>query len=241
MRPGYGTDLAYIHHIGYADFVLKAAPGLLRILRQSKLRGGLVVDLGCGGGLWARELTRHGYDVFGVDSSPAMIALARETAPQARLRAGSFLSVDLPPCVAVTALGEVLNYTFDRWNGRRELARFFKRVHDALKPSGLFIFDVAGPNRELGRAPRRWSAGPDWAILLETSSRADRLTRAMTIFRKTGLSYQRSEEVHHLRLYRPGDILQSLRKAGFSPRQVRAYGRMRLDRGLAAFVARRRA
>jgi len=239
MRPGYGTDLAYIHHTGYADFVLRAAPGLLRILRQSKLRGGLVVDLGCGGGLWARELTQHGYDVFGVDISPAMIALARETAPQARFRAGSFLTVDLPPCVAVTALGEVLNYTFDRRNGR-ELARFFKRVHDALKPSGLFIFDVAGPNRELGRSARRWSAGRDWAILLETSTRADRLTRAMTVFRKTGIGYRRSEEVHHLRIYRPGDILQSLRKAGFSPSQLRAYGRLRLERGLAGFVARRR-
>jgi len=44
--PGCGTDLAYVHHTGYADFVLKAAPGLLRILRQSKLRRGLVVDLG---------------------------------------------------------------------------------------------------------------------------------------------------------------------------------------------------
>jgi SAM-dependent methyltransferase len=240
-RPGYGTDLAYVHHTGYADFVLKAAPGLLRILRQSKLRRGLVVDLGCGGGLWARELARRGYDVFGVDTSPAMIALARETAPQARFQAGSFLKVDLPPCVAVTALGEVLNYTFDRRNQPRELARFFRGVHDALKPSGLFIFDVAGPNRELGRPPRRWSAGSDWAILLETTQRADRLTRAMTIFRKAGLTYRRSEEVHHLRLYRPRYIMQSLRKAGFSPRQLQAYGRLRLDRGLAAFVARPRA
>src|SRR5262249_20294546 len=147
---------------------------------------------------------------------------------------------DLPPCVAVTALGEVLNYTFDRRNQPRELARFFRRVHDALKPSGLFIFDVAGPNREVGRPQRRWSAGPDWAILLKTMRRADRLTPAMTIFRKTGTSYRRTEEVHHLRLYPPSEILRSLRRAGFSPRQLRAYGRLRLDRGLAAFVARRR-
>src|SRR5262249_32128589 len=163
MRPGYGTDLAYIHHTGYADFVLKAAPALLRILRRSKLRGGLVVDLGCGSGVWARELSRHGYDVFGVDISPAMIALARKTSPRARFEVGSFLGVELPPCVAVTALGEVLNYTFERRNQQRELARFFRRVHDALEPSGLFIFDVAGPERELGRPPRRWSTGPDWA------------------------------------------------------------------------------
>jgi len=180
------------------------------------------------------------YDVFGVDISPAMIALARETAPRARFQAGSFLEVDLPPCVAVTALGEVLNYTFGRWNQPRALARFFRRVHAALKPSGLFIFDVAGPSRDLGRPPRRWSAGADWAVLLETTRRADLLTRAMTIFRKTGMSYRRSEEVHHVHLYRPGEILRSLRRAGFSARRLRAYGRLRLDRGLAAFVARRR-
>jgi len=74
---GYGADLAYIHDAGFGDFARKSAPGLLAILRQAGIRGGLVVDLGCGSGIWAAELTRRGYDVLGIDISRAMIRLAR--------------------------------------------------------------------------------------------------------------------------------------------------------------------
>ena len=78
MKPEYDTDLAYIHHVGYSDYVRNAAPGLLAILRSKGIKSGLVVDLGCAGGLWARELTSHGYDALGIDISPAMFALARK-------------------------------------------------------------------------------------------------------------------------------------------------------------------
>ncbi len=50
----YREDLAYIHDVGHADFALRSAPGILEILRDNEISGGLVVDLGCGSGLWAR-------------------------------------------------------------------------------------------------------------------------------------------------------------------------------------------
>lgn len=239
MKSAYATDLAYIHYIAYDGFVRDAAPGLLSLLQRSGITSGIVVDLGCGPGLWARELTRRGYDALGIDISPAMIALARKTAPEAQFITGSFLKMKLPPCVAVTALGEVLNYTLDRDNRRQELARFFRRVYDALRPGGVFIFDVAGRDREVGRAPRRWSAGKDWAILLDVGRDRDLLTRRMTIFRKSGKTYRRSEEVHQLRLYRSSEILKDLRGAGFAARTTRSYGTSKY-RGLAAFIAVRR-
>ncbi len=109
----YKDDLAYIHDVGYGDFAKNAAPELLAILRRRGLEDGLVVDLGCGSGLWAEELCGAGYDVLGVDISPAMIEIARCRAPQATFEVGSFLKVDLPRCGAVTSLGECLNYLFD--------------------------------------------------------------------------------------------------------------------------------
>jgi SAM-dependent methyltransferase len=84
----------------------KAAPGLLRILRRSGINGGLVIDLGCGSGRWARELNRHGYAALGVDQSPAFIRLARTVAPQSRFVCMSLLRVKLPACDAVTSIGE---------------------------------------------------------------------------------------------------------------------------------------
>src|SRR5262245_10750186 len=50
---GYGADLAYIHHAGFADFAVNAAPWLRAELTRGGIRKGLVVDLGCGSGVWA--------------------------------------------------------------------------------------------------------------------------------------------------------------------------------------------
>src|ERR1039458_9908001 len=85
----YDRDLAYIHDTGFTGFARKAAPGLLRLLRQNCVLGGRVVDAGCGSGVWARELSERGYDVLGIDISAHMIRLARRQAPAAKFQVGS--------------------------------------------------------------------------------------------------------------------------------------------------------
>jgi 2-polyprenyl-3-methyl-5-hydroxy-6-metoxy-1,4-benzoquinol methylase len=112
----YGEDLAYIHDVSHADFALDSAPGILEILAHSGIEDGVVVDLGCGTGLLARELIDAGYGVFGVDISGAMIEIARKRAPEAEFRVGSLFEVEIPRCEAVTAISEVLNYLFDAEN-----------------------------------------------------------------------------------------------------------------------------
>src|SRR5918994_2188580 len=135
MAEWYGEDLAYIHDVGHAEFALQTAPGILEILAQSGIHEGLVVDLGCGSGLLARELLDAGYGVLGIDISEAMVELARRRAPEAEFRVGSLFEVEIPPCAAVTAVSEVLNYLFDAEN--EDLGRLFQRVHDALVPGGV--------------------------------------------------------------------------------------------------------
>src|SRR5277367_5975285 len=110
--PGYGPDLAYIHDAGFTDYARNAAPGLLGMLRRNKVTGGLVVDLGCGSGRWARRLNDEGYRVLGVDQSSAMIRMARRFARQSKFKVASLLDVRLPACDAVTSIGECLNYAF---------------------------------------------------------------------------------------------------------------------------------
>jgi SAM-dependent methyltransferase len=118
----YRGDLAYIHDTGFTGFARNAAPGLLRLLRRNRIRGGLVVDAGCGSGVWARELTSSGYHVLGIDISTAMIRLARRHAQEAKFRAASLFAAKLPPCDAVTSIGECVNYAFDPSSGRRRAA-----------------------------------------------------------------------------------------------------------------------
>ncbi|HMC64286.1 MAG TPA: class I SAM-dependent methyltransferase, partial [Gemmataceae bacterium] len=167
--PAYEEDLAYIHDVGFGHFAKRAAPAVLRMLRQSGITKGLVVDLGCGSGIWARELTSAGYDVLGVDISQSMLALARQKAPHARFVHASLLKVTLPACAAVTSIGECVNYLFDARNNQRELARFFARVYQALRAGGTFIFDSLEPGQVKGPGPRvRNAEGPDWATLVQT-------------------------------------------------------------------------
>jgi len=238
----YGDDLAYIHDAAFSDYGRNATPGLLRILRRSGINSGLVIDLGCGSGRWARELNRNGFAVLGVDQSPAFIRLARKMAPQSKFVCASLLRVKLPECAAVTSIGECFNYSFDRKAGKRELARLFARVHAALRPGGVFIFDVAESSRIPEEQPRRIaSQGPDWAILVETSGdkRRNILTRRIISFRKTGSRYRRSEEIHRLRLYPAAEIVEILNRTGFRVECLKGYGRFRLPVGITAFVARK--
>jgi len=237
----YDRDLAYIHDTGFTGFARKAAPGLLRLLRQSRILGGLVVDAGCGSGVWARELTERGYDVLGIDISAHMIRLARRQAPAAKFQIGSFLSAALPPCDALTAIGECINYAFDRSSGKKGLTQFFHRVHGALRPGGVFIFDIVEPGVVPEGPQRRFLEGPDWAILLE--AREDRrrktLTRQIASFRRMGKLYRRSEEIHRLHLYSGSELLAELSRAGFEASLLGGYGRFRFPPAHVGFLARK--
>jgi SAM-dependent methyltransferase len=240
MMEAYKDNLAYIHDVGFGDFAKRSAPGLLKILRQAGITSGVVVDLGCGSGLWARELVGAGYEILGVDISPAMIEIARQRVPTGEFQVASLLKAKLPRCDAVTSLGECFNYLFDKNNRLSELRRLFHRVYSALKPGGLLIFDVAEPGR--GKGPRqRHREGSDWAVLvdIEEDNRTNRLTRRITSFRRVGDLYTRNEEVHRLQLYKRSDIAQELRNAGFRVRSVRAYGDQPMIEGCVGFVARK--
>ena len=242
MASGYHEDLAYIHDVGFGHFARNAAPGLLELLRKRQVVRGLVVDLGCGSGIWARELCNAGYEVLGVDLSEAMLAIARQRVPEAEFRQGSLLSAKLPPCVAVTSIGECFNFLFDRRNTTRRLLELFRRVHDALVPGGLFIFDVAGPGRVPGPGTqRKYFEGEDWAVLVaaEEDRQAKLLTRRITSFRKVGKLYRRDEEIHALRLYTPLELAQQLRDCGFRVNVLRGYGPMRFAPGYFGLLARK--
>jgi SAM-dependent methyltransferase len=238
----YGEDLAYIHDVGHAGFALGAAPGILEILDQSGIRDGLVVDLGCGSGQWARKLVDAGYSVLGIDISEAMVELSRNRVPEAGFMVGSLFEVEIPSCQAVTAVSEVLNYLFDAENEERGLGRLFRRVHDALVPGGVFVFDVLSPGQvPPGARTKGFSVGEDWAVLSELEEDAERGTmeRRIVSFRKVGEHYRRDDEVHRVRLYDPAELSAGLERAGFRIRTMRSYGDFPLSEGHAAFVARK--
>jgi SAM-dependent methyltransferase len=241
--PGYHEDLAYIHDAGFKDYALNAAPGLLQILRKNGVTDGLVLDLGCGSGRWAAELNRAGYQVLGVDQSAAMIGLARKIAHDSKFKIASLLRTALPPCDAITSIGECLNYNFDPKNSREMLNKLFMRAHRALRPGGLFVFDIAEPARiPRSIAQTKWIEGRDWSLFVSSSGdrRHNTLRREIVCFRKFGKVYRRSKEIHNLRLYRANDLIRDLARCGFAARRISGYGAFRFPPGIAGVLAIRK-
>ena len=243
MSSGYQADLAYIHDAGFSEFALESAPAILNLLRRHRIRAGQhVVDLGCGSGRWSRILLDAGYDVTGVDLSPAMIRLARQHAPGGVFHAASLWDFDLPQAAAVTALGEILNYAFDRRHRRADLRRLFRRIYAALPPGGLFLLDFATPDRLPATLPlKNWFEGPDWALMLEVDgSRARReLNRFIVTFRRAGRAYRRTQELHRLRLIPLDEVTADLGAIGFTVAPLRSFGRYPFFPGMAALLARK--
>ena len=243
MTDYYKPDLAFIHDVGFANFALTAAPGILQCLHQNQIHRGLIVDLGCGSGIWAEQLHRAGYQVLGVDISPAMIDLARNRVPGAQFQVASLFQAEIPPCVAVTSMGECINYLFDPENTRGQISQLFRRIYQALHPGGLLIFDIAEP----GQCPpnitiKHFTEGPDWLVLVEKTEDPETaiLTRRIITFRQAGDLYRRDEEIHSQQLYQANDLVDELRQIGFEVYTSPQYGDQPLPPARMALIACKR-
>lgn len=236
----YGADLAYIHDAGFLELAREATPFALDLLAERGLEGGRVVELGAGSGASAKDLSEAGHDVLGIDASRAMVELARANAPGARFRVGSWTDEEIPECDAVLAFGEVLGYVGAAHGTKAELRDLFGRVRTALRPDGVFCFDLATPGRVPTGETASYRVGEDWAILFTAVEDGNRLQRRITTFRKIegGATYRRTEEVHRLRLWRPGEVEAMLREARFKVQTRRGYSTRALVPGHRVFVAR---
>lgn len=125
-------------------------------------KGGRVLDIGCGPGLYAEKLGERGYTVTGLDISPASLEYATKRNESLGLnntfRRADFLTAEFGSSfdLAVQVYGEFGTVTPD------ELRGVLARVHGSLKPGGALVFDVFTKTYV-----DRVRTGHDWYVSLE--------------------------------------------------------------------------
>ncbi len=133
-------EIAGMYHALWADWYLPAAlPALEKLFFSRVAPGRRVLDVCCGSGHVTQELVRRGYCVTGFDSSAELIAIARAELP------GVDLQVQDARTLQIERRFDAAISTFDSLNhmmSLEDLGQVFVRVHGALEPGALFVFDM---------------------------------------------------------------------------------------------------
>jgi SAM-dependent methyltransferase len=236
----YRDDLALVHHLGFGFHADATAPGILALLEPMRERHGLVLELGCGSGLLTRYLLDAGHRVIATDASPAMLDLARQTAPDAEdIRQVVLPDDPLPEADAVVSVGHVLSYLDDE----AQIERALLAAADCLRREGVLAIDLSDLNwndawKRTSSSVRR---SEDWVIATEYSIPApNKFVREMTTFVRNGDgSWRRDDERHENTLIDTSKVPELLAQRGVAARVAGAFGSETLPAGLAAIIGLR--
>lgn len=186
---------------------------------RTETDGTLLTDLACGSGSLSEALARLGYDVIGVDNSPAMLSKAMEKKMQSGLpiqylcqdmrELDMFGTIDVTVCML-----DSLNHL----PSLADIQQTFDRVSLFAQPGGLFLFDMNTlyKHREVLRDKVFLYDMEDVFCAWENRLLDDVATVEMqlTFFEKDGDAYFRSDEFITEIAYTPEEIETAIAKSG---------------------------
>jgi SAM-dependent methyltransferase len=183
-------------------------------------KGGTVLDLACGTGRHAVELSRRGYEVVGFDLSLAMLARAGDEA-QDRDAKLNFIQGDMREMSFEEQFDGVFcwNTSFGYFEEEKN-AQVIDRIHRALKSEGLLLLDVVNRDFLIRQSPSlAWFEG-DGCVCMDEMN-IDFITSRMKIKRTLMLDDGRSREIEYsLRVYSLHELGRILHEHGFKVCEV---------------------
>ncbi len=135
IAPYYDTLMSFVNYPSWVAHITK-------IIQLSQVQEKMILDLACGTGVCLELWAKNGYQVIGLDRSPAMLRICQEKfrgQDNVLLINGDMRSFRLARQMPViTCLYDSLNYLLTE----SELLGCFRSIHDALQSDGVFIFDM---------------------------------------------------------------------------------------------------
>jgi SAM-dependent methyltransferase len=212
-EEAFGDDFSRAHRPLTERQLTSEADFIERTLELQK--GAVVLDLCCGQGQHAIELSRRGFPVVGYDLSVFQLAVAADYAQTARQKI-NFLQGDMRE-MAFDAMFDAMlcwdtSFGYFEEDKNVEVAR---RMFAALKPGGSLLLDIMNRDFAAREAPcNHWFEG-DGCICMDDMS-LDWITSRLKVKRSVILDDGRSKELtYSIRLYNLSEIGKILHDAGF--------------------------
>jgi SAM-dependent methyltransferase len=183
-------------------------------------KGAMVLDLACGTGRHAIELTRRGYEVVGFDLSLAMLAKAADEA-QDRDQKINFVQGDMREMTFDGTFDGIYcwNTSFGYFEEEKNAA-VIANVRRALKPNGQVLLDVINRDYAANDSPSlAWFEG-DGCVCMDEMT-IDWITSRMKVKRTMMMDDGRSREIEYsIRIYALHELGKLLHDNGFRVSQV---------------------
>ena len=189
-----------------------------------------VLDLACGTGSLSVLLAKKGYRVIGADMSEDMLTEAQSKADELEGNRPFFIrqrmeKLRLPePVDCIVCCLDSLNYITDPALCRKSI----ERVYRALRPGGVFLFDVNTPEKLRAMDGQVFLDEDDDVFCVWRGEFEGRVCRyGIDLFSREGAHWVRSFEEHLEYAYTPEELTAYLQEAGFV--RVRVYGDRRME------------
>lgn len=122
-------------------------PATLAFISQD-LTGKIVLDAGCGSGIYAREMAKRGASVIGIDISDTMIEIASSETPSElniSYHVGNLYQLDLE----TDSIDFIIcNYVLENI---QNIAEVFAEFYRVLKPGGQCLYSISHPIRAMAK------------------------------------------------------------------------------------------
>lgn len=192
-------------------------PDIKELLLKHLPQPASILDLCCGAGHLAQKLQNEKYQVTGIDSSNKLLNYARDNAPNSK-----FILEDARYFKLPASFDGVIStdYGLNHITKLEELTKVFHNVYTALKPNGLFMFDLSLDKRYRGNWNNSLIGDVQdeyaWALKRRYNLEEQTGDIYITIFELTDNNWKRSDITWSVKGYYLEEITITLQNVGFT-------------------------